>query len=163
MALWRSAGAEWWEVFCSGLVLEAAEAQLRAITRYNPPGGTLVDEFLQHMLRLGDFVWELRNHRLERLLRAPVSAPARVHQWLTAAEGDCPPPPPRPGRDFVAPLRTANGTLECPLQEDPHPYRDLPAGFLKHLQGALFPPWIMGGNSMTAWEAHIVGPKWARK
>ena len=40
------------EVFCSGLVPEAAEAQLCAIARYHPPGGVSVDEFLQHMLQL---------------------------------------------------------------------------------------------------------------
>ena len=150
MASWRSAGAEWTEVLCSGLVPEAAEAQLRAITRYDPQGGTSVDEFLQHMLRLGDFVSELRNHRLEQLLCAPHSAAARVHRWLTAAEGDCRPPPPRPSRDFLPSFRMVNGTLECPPQEDLHPYRDLPRGFSKHLRGALFPPWIIGRNSMTA-------------
>ena len=95
VASWRSAGVEWMEVFCSGLVHEVAEAQLRAIARYDPPGGTSLDEFVQHMLRLGDFVWGLRNHRLEQLLRAPLSAAARVHRWLTAAEGDSPPPFPR--------------------------------------------------------------------
>ena len=26
-----------------------------------------------------------------------------------------------------------------------------------------FPPWIIGRNSMIAWEAHIVGAEWARK
>ena len=57
VASWRSANAEWTEVFCSGLVPEAAEAQVRAIARYDPPRGTSVDKFLQHMLRLGDFVW----------------------------------------------------------------------------------------------------------
>ena len=80
-----------------------------------------MDEFLEHMLRLGDFLSELRNHRLEQLLRAPRSAAARVHRWLTAAEGDYPPPPPSPGGDFVASLRMVNGTLECPPHEDPHP------------------------------------------
>ena len=71
---------------------------------------------------------ELRNHRLEQLLRDPLSAAARAHRWLTAAEGDHPPPPPRPDKDFVASLRVVNGTLECPLQEGPHPYQDLPGG-----------------------------------
>ena len=163
VASWRSAGAAWTEVFCSGLVPEAAEAQLRAIARYNPPGETSVDDFLHHMLRLGDFAWELRNHRLEQLLREPLGAAARVHRWLTAAEGSCPPPPPRPDKDFVASLRVVNGTLECPPQEDPHPYQDLPGGFSKHLQDALFPPWIIGRGSMTAWEARIVGVEWARE
>ena len=121
VASWSSAGATWTEGFCSGLVLEEAEAQLRAIARYDPPGGTSVDDFLHHMLRLGDFAWELRNHRLEQLLREPLSAAARVHRWLTAAEGNCPPPPPRPDKDFVASLRVVNGTLECPPQEGPHP------------------------------------------
>ena len=59
VASWRSAGAAWTEVFCSGLVPEDAEAQLRAIACYDPPGGTSVDDFLHHMLRLGDFAWEL--------------------------------------------------------------------------------------------------------
>ena len=79
VASWRSAGATWTEVFCSGLVHEDAEAQLRAIARYDPPGGTSVDDFLHHMLRLGDFAWELRNHRLEQLLREPLSTVAREH------------------------------------------------------------------------------------
>ena len=92
VASWRSAGATWTEVFCSGLVPEDVEAQLRAIARYNPPGGTSVDNFLHHTLRLGDFAWELRNHRLQQLLREPLSAAARAHRWLTAAEGDHPPP-----------------------------------------------------------------------
>ena len=163
VASWRSAGATWTEVFCSGLVPEDAEAQLRAITRYDPPGGTSVDDFLHHMLRLGDFAWELRNHRLEQLLHDPLSAAARAHRWLTAAEGDHPPPPPRPDKDFVASLRVVNGTLECPPQEGPHPYQDLPGGFSRHLQDALFPPWIIGRGSMTAWEARIVGEEWARE
>ena len=46
VASWRSAGAAWTEVFCSGLVPEEAEAQLCARARYNPPGGTSVDDFL---------------------------------------------------------------------------------------------------------------------
>ena len=114
VASWRSAGATWTEVFCSGLVPEEAEAQLRAIARYDPPGGTSPDNLLHHMLRLGDFAWELRNHQLEQLLSEPLSAAARVHRWLTAAEGDYPPPPPRPDKDFVASLCVVNGTLECP-------------------------------------------------
>ena len=140
VASWRSAGATWTEVFCSGLVPEDAEAQLCAIARYDPPGGTSVDDFLHHMLRLGDLAWELRNHRLEQLLCEPLSAAARAHRWLTAAEGDHPPPPPRPDKDFIASLRVVNGTLECPPQEGPHPYQDLPGAFSKHLQDALFPP-----------------------
>ena len=95
VASWRSSGATWTEVFCSGLMPKETEAQLRAIARYDPPGGTSVDDFLHHMVRLGDFAWELRNHRLEQLLRGPLSAAARVHRWLTAAEGDTPPPLPR--------------------------------------------------------------------
>ena len=102
---WRSAGAAWAEVFCSGRMPEAAEAQLRAIACYDLPGGTSVDDFLHHMLRLGDFAWELRNHRLEQLLNEPLSAAARVQRWLTATEGSCPLPPPRPGREFVTPAR----------------------------------------------------------
>ena len=163
VASWRSAGATWTEVFCSGLVPEDAEAQLRAIARYDPPGGTSVDDFLHHMRRPGDFAWELRNHRPEQLLREPLSAAARVHRWLTAAEGDQPPPPPHPDKDFVASLRVMNGTLECPPQEGPHPYRDLPGGFSKHLHDALFPSWIIGRGSMTAWEARIVGEEWLRE
>ena len=83
-------------LFSSGLVPEATEAQRRAIARYDPPGGTSVDDSSHHMLRLGDFAWELRNHRLEQLLREPLSAAARVHRWLTAAEGSCPPLSPTP-------------------------------------------------------------------
>ena len=162
VASWRSAGAAWTEVFCSGLVPEAAQAQLRTIARYNPPGGTSVDDFLHNIHRLGDFAWELRNHRLKQLLREPLSTAARVHRWLTAA-GSCPPPPQRPAKDFVASLRVVNGTLECPPQEDPQPYRDLPGGFSKHLQDALFPQWIIGRGSMTAWEARILGEEWARE
>ena len=90
-----------------------------------------MDDFLHHMLRLGDFAWELRNHRLEQLLREPLSAAARAHRWLTAAEGNHPPPPPRRDQDFVASLRVVNGTLECPPQEGPHPYQDLPGGVLE--------------------------------
>ena len=140
-----------------------AEAQHRAIARYDPLGGTSVDDFFQYMLRLGDFAWVLRNHRLEQLLREPLSAAARVHRWLTAVEGDCPPPPPRPDKDFVASLRVVNGTLECPPQEGPGPYPDLPGGFSRHLQDALFPLWIIRRGSMTAWEARLVGEGWARE
>ena len=71
---------------------EAAEARLGAIAHHDPPGGTSVEEFLQHKLRLGDFVWGLRTSRLEQLLRTPHSAAARVYRWLTAVEGNCPPP-----------------------------------------------------------------------
>ena len=46
---------------------------------------------------------------------------------------------------------------------NPHPYQDLPGGFSKHLQDALFPPCIIGRGSMTAWEARIVGEEWARE
>ena len=56
-----------------------------------------------------------------------------------------------------------NGSLECPPQEGPHPYQDLPGGFSRHLQDALFPPWIIGRGSMTASEARIVGEEWARE
>ena len=163
VASWSSAGATWTEVFCSGLVPEDAEAQLRAIARYDPPGGTSVDDFLHRMLRQGDFAWELCNHRLQQLLREPLSAAARAHRWLTAAEGDHPCSPPRPDKDFVASPRVVNGTLECPSQEGPHPYKDLPGGFSKHLQDALFQPWIIGRGSMTTWEARIVGEEWARE
>ena len=95
MASWRSAGAAWTEVFCSGLVPEAAEAQLGAIARYDRLGGTCVEESLHHMLRLEDFAWELRNHRLEQSLHKPLSAAARLHPCLTAMEGTAPLPPPR--------------------------------------------------------------------
>ena len=138
-------------------------AQLRPIAHYDPPRGTSVDDFLHHMLRLGDSAWELRNHRLEQLLREPLSAAARVHRWLTAADGSCPPTPRRAGKDSVASLHVVNGTLECLPQEDPLPYRDLPGGLSKHLQDALFPRWIIGRGSMTAWEARIVGGEWARQ
>ena len=122
-----------------------------------------MDNFLHHMLRLGDFAWEPRNHQLEQLRREPLSAAARAHRWLTAAEGDHPPPPPRPDKDFVASLRVVNCTLECPPQKGTHQYQDLPGGFPKHLQDALFPPWIIGRGFMTAWEAPIVGEELARE
>ena len=122
-----------------------------------------MDDFLTHMLRLGDSVWDLRNHRPEQLFCEPLSAAARVHRWLTATEGNCFCPPPRTGRDFVASLRIVNGTLECPPQEDPLPYGDLPGGFSKHLQDAPFPTWIIGCGSMTTWEASRVGAEWARE
>ena len=115
------------------------------------------------MLRLGDFAWELCNRRLEQLPREPQSAAARAHRWVIAAEGDHPPPPPRPDKDFVASLCVVNGTLECPPQKGPHPYQDLPGGVSRHLQDALFPPWIIRRGSMTAWEARIVGEEWARE
>ena len=102
-----------------------------------------MDEFLQYMLRLGDCLWELRNHRLEQLLRAPHSGAAQVHRWLTAAEGDRPSPPPHANRNFVASLRLVNGTLKCLPQESCRPYQDLPRGFSKHLRGTLFRPWII--------------------
>ena len=70
-------------------------------------------------------------------------------------------PPSRPSRDFVALLRLVNGTLQCPQQEDPHPYRDLLGDLWEHLRYTLFPPWIIGRNSITAWEAHIVAAEWA--
>ena len=79
------------------------------------------------------------------------------------AEGDRPPPPPRPDRDFVASLCIVNGTPECPPQDNPNPHQDLPEGFSKHLQGAVFPPWIIRHNSITAWEAHIVRGEWVRE
>ena len=69
-----------------------------------------------------------RNHWLEQLLRDPLSAAAREHRWLTAAEGDHPCPPPRPDKDFVASLRVVNGTLECPPKEGLHQSQDLPGG-----------------------------------
>ena len=56
-----------------------------------------------------------------------------------------------------------NGTLECPPQEGPHLYWGLPGGFSRHLQDALFPPWIIGRGSMTAWEARLVGEEWGRE
>ena len=127
----RSACSDLTGVFSSRLVPEPAETQLRATARYDPPGVTSMQEFLQHMLRLGDFVPELHNHWLEQLLGGPDSAVARVHRWLTAAEGDCPCPAPRPCRDFVASLRLVTGHLECPAQMDPHPYWDLRGGFLE--------------------------------
>ena len=70
--------------------------------------------------------------------------------------------PPHPPRNFSGSLCLVNGTLECPTQEDPNHYRDLPEGLSKHLRGTLFPPWIIRHNSITAWEAHIVGAEWAR-
>ena len=77
--------------------------------------------------------------------------------------GQLPPPTPqRPGGDFVASLCAVNGTLECPPQEDTHPYRDLSGGFSKHLQDALFPPWIIhdrvGGMHSGRGVGARVGP-----
>ena len=63
----------------------------------------------------------------------------------------------------MASLCVVNGTLECPPQEDEHPYRDLLGGFSKHLQDALFPRWITGRGSTTPWVARIVGAEWAGK
>ena len=137
VASWRSAGADWTEGLCSGLVPEAAEAQLRAIALQDPLGGKSVDESLQHMLWLKDFAWKLCNHPLEQLLRTPHS------RWPTAADSDRLTPPPRPSRRLVASLRLLSGTLECPTKEDPLPYRDLRGGFSKHLRAALFPPWFI--------------------
>ena len=73
------------------------------------------------------------------------------------------PPPSRATWQGLCALSTLNGTLECPPQEDPDPYRDLSGVFRKHLWGALFPPWIIGHNSMTVWEAHIVGAELVRE
>ena len=156
VASWCSASAECTEIFFPGPVPDAAEAQHHTITRYDLPGGTSVDEFLPHMFRLEDFAWE-------QLLRTLHSAAARMHRWLTATKGDCLPPPPRLSRDFVASLRLVNGTLACPAPEDPHPYQDLPGGFPKHLRDALCPLWIIGRNSITAWETRIVRAQWAQE
>ena len=96
----------------------------------------------------------------------PLRAPKRGSLGAPMAHcggGRPPPPPPRPDKDFVASLPVVNGTLECPPQQGPQPYEDLPGGILKHLQDALFPPWIIGRGSMTAWEARIVGEEWARE
>ena len=162
VASWRSAGADCSEVFCSGLVPEAAEAQLCAIARYDPPGGTSVEDFLRHMLLPGDFLLEFRNHRLEQLLREPSNAAAWVHRWLTAGKGDCPPSPaPNLGLRGLPPHSERQPAVSA--AREPHPYRDLPGGLSKHLQDSLFPPWIIGRGSMTALEAHIVGAGWARE
>ena len=163
VASWRSAGVEWTEVFCSGLVPDAGVAQLGTAFRYDLTGGNSLDEFSQHKLRLVDFAWELRIQRLEQLLCTPHSVAVQVHWWLTSAEGDPPSPPLRPGKDFVASLRLVNGTLECPAQEVPHLHLDLPRGFSGHLRGAFVPPCFIGLNSMTAWEASIFGADWAEE
>ena len=96
----------------------------------------------------------------------PPRAPKRGDPGAPMAHrgrGRLPPPPPRPDKDFVASLCVVNGTLECPPQEGPQPYQELPGGFSRHLQDALFPPWIIGHGSMTTWEARIVGEEWARQ
>ena len=103
----------------------------------------------QHMLPLADFAWKLCSHRLEQLMRTPDSTAARVHQWLTAAEGNSLPALSRSHRDFVASCHLLNVPLECHAINDPHPYQDLPGGFLRHFQSALFPPWIIGRGTMT--------------
>ena len=77
-ASWHSACTHWTEIFCSWLVPDSAEAQLRTITRCDAPAGT--SKLLQYMLRLGDFATELRNHRLEQLLSTPHSVAAQVHR-----------------------------------------------------------------------------------
>ena len=46
---------------------------------------------------------------------------------------------------------------------DTHPYRDLPGSRSKHLQDALFPPWIIRHGSMTAWGVRIVSAECALK
>ena len=98
------------------------------------------------------------------LLDHSCHTPEHRTQTLTCrGRGQLPPPPPRPDKDFIASLCVVNGTLGCPPQEGPHPYRDLPGGFSRHLQDALFPPWIIRRGSMTAWEARIVGEEWARE
>ena len=93
VASWRSTRAAWTEIICSRLVPGAPQAQPCTIARYKPPGDASVNEFLQHRLPLGDFAWELRKQRLQQLLCAPHSVAVQVHQWLTATEGDSPPPP----------------------------------------------------------------------
>ena len=95
LASWRSAGTAWTEVFCSRLVPEAAEAQLRAIARYDPPGRTSVDDFLHHMLRLGDFAWELRNHQLEQLFHEPRKRGGPGALMAHRGRWQLPPPLPR--------------------------------------------------------------------
>ena len=72
--------------------------------------------------------------------------------------GNCPPPPPRPGRAFVAFLCIGNGTLECPPQEDPHPYQDLPGGFLKHLRGGS----LLAVDHRTQFHDRVGGPNCGR-
>ena len=158
VASWRSAGAAWTEVFCSGLVPEAAEAHLRAIARYNPPGGDLRRPFPPPHAP----AWRLRVQTPQSPAGAtPPRAPKRGGPGALLAHRDRgqlpPPPPPRPDRDFVASLRLMNGTPECSAQENPHLYQDLPGGFSKHLQDALFPPWAIGRGSKTTWKACIVG------
>ena len=93
VASWRSAGAVWTEVFCSGLLPGEAEAQLCARAHYDPPGGNSVDDFLHHMLQLGDFAWELRNHRLEQLLREPPSAAVACTDGSPQQRATAPPLP----------------------------------------------------------------------
>ena len=163
VAWWRSAGAEWTEVFCSGLVPEAAQAQLRAIACYDPPEGTCVDDFLHHMLRLGDFVWQLHNHQLEQLRREPLSVVALAQRWLTAAESDCPPPPPAPWQGLLGLPPHRERHLGMSTARGPPPVPGPARGFSQHLQDTLYPPWIIGRGSMAGWEARIVGGKWARE
>ena len=104
------------------LVPDAAETQLSTIARYDPLWRTSVHKILQYMLRLGDFAREFHNRGLEQLFSMPHSVAARLHRWLTEAEGDSSLSPRRPSRDFVASLRMANGTLECPANGDRHSY-----------------------------------------
>ena len=53
-------------------------------------------------------------------------------------------------------LHLVHNIFECPSQEDPYPYQDLPGDFSKHVRSALFAPCLIGRNPMTAWEARIV-------
>ena len=122
-----------------------------------------MDELFQHMLRLGDFVWELRNHLLEQHLRAPDSAAARVQKWLTAAVRDCPPPSPasRQGlsglplhRERHTGLSPARGPLSLPG----------PAWlFFQALLGQALPTVDHRTPFVTAWEVHIMGAESARE
>ena len=98
-----------------------------------------MEEFLQHMLRLGDFAWELRIHRLGQLLCAPHSVADRVHRWLAPAEDDCPPPAPHPSRNFVAFLCLVQGTLGCATEKDPEPLPGPARGFLEAPLGRALP------------------------
>ena len=92
------------------------------------PGGTSVDEFLQHMLPLGNFVSSATTDWSNPSARSTARRPGYTDVALRRG-GTAPPLPRVPGRDFVASLRLVSSTLGCPPQEDPHhegPYQDRP-------------------------------------
>ena len=122
-----------------------------------------MEEFLSHMLPLGYFGLGAPQPQAGTTPPQPTQRGGPGTPVAHSSRGRFTPPPPCPSMNFVASLRLVSGTLECPAQGDPRPYQDLPWGFSGQLRGALFPPWIIGPNSLTAWEARIVGADWAQE